>query len=561
MIPEKADGSDFRSALDFSEESRIWECLALLALFVTLLWMGPVNIWDKDIDHGFPYGFYAQDAFIFTSYQYYLVESGSWKNLAPYLARGHTDVVQAQPPMLEILSVLLAQATGFGFYTTTYIIVMLLVFLAVFCFYFVIRTFNPGIALLSLPLNVLLFAPTFITAFTWGNWPFFAGSAMLVFFFWCLNRADKRGVWALLALALSAVAFAHTSEYFFAGFAIAAILVFQIIRSCRAGAFKISEFWNEWKGVVLSGIVSIIIAGFYLLIFVQTFLHDYQPQYLTPESQGLSLFVSVTTPGVLLSLSVLAGIVLGVLMMFRHRAVQIGLVMFLIGFTNYVGTGKRGLETRYFWPVYLSIFIGLLAYFVLSRLSRQRLSLRVCAITGIILTVLLANNYYQDVSGPGLLSKESWQGMEWLAKNTLKNASVLYVYGDAYGQAAVLFNTRRNSDVILLEDYAAMAQKGQLKRVVRTERVFDHTADIPYRTGLLAFGFYKDSPGFVSRGESDFCGFDYYVIDKVSRLPGAVQFNTIIAQGLEQKANFSRAYENAGVLVLRNPLPGGDCVV
>ncbi len=548
--------------IDFSKDSKTWEWLALLTLLGVLLWMGPANIWDGDIDHGYPYGYYAQDAFIFMSYQYYLEDSGNWAHLAPYLARGHHDVVQSQPSSLEILSVLLAQTTGFSYAATTYIIVMLLVLLSVFCFYFIIKQFNPKVALLSLPLNAVLFSNVFMSAFTWGNWPFFAGSAMFILFLWCFSRIKKPWVPALAALSLTAIAFAHTSEYIFAAFVLAAVAVLLVVKSYKTlfKHFGKSEFFSEWKRVVLAGLASVLIATYYLIIFKGTFLHDYQPQYLTPESQGLSLFVSVTTPGIWLTIAVAAGALIGLLMLYKHRVLQISWVLLLIGFTNYIGTGKRGLETRYLWPVYLSVFFGLLVYVILTTVLKQKLSTRVCAIISIALIALFANHYYAEVGGPGLLSKESWQGMDWIDQHTPKDANVLYVYGDAYSQAAVLFNVRRDADVILVEDYAAMAQGGQLRRTVQTERVFDHTGDTSYRTGLLAFGHYVGTPDFAARGPRDLCGFDYYVFDKVSRNPGAVQYNAAIADHFEQAANFTKAYENSGVLILKNPDKGGDCL-
>ncbi len=206
------------------------------------------------------------------------------------------------------------------------------------------------------------------------------------------------------------------------------------------------------------------------------------------------------------------------------------------------------------------MLFGLLLYVVLKSVLKHRLSTRACALISIALIAALGSHYYADVSGAGLLSREGWQGMEWIAHETPPNASALYVYGDAYGQAAVLFNVRRNTDVILVEDYVAMAQAGGLRRTVQTERVYDHTGDIAYRTGLFTLSHYKDTPDFAARGPRDLCDFDYYVLDKVSRIAGAAQFNTMIAESLRTTGNFSTAYENPGVLILRNPQPGGDCL-
>jgi hypothetical protein len=540
--------------IDLSENSRWWERFALLAIIIALLWMGPANIWDKQVDHGYPYGFYAQDTFIFMSYQPYLEESGNWAHLAPYLSRGFTDVVQSQPSALEILSVLLAQATGFGYYTTTYLIVMILVMLAVLCFYFLIRTFNPKVALLSLPLNVLLFSQVFMSAFTWGNWPFFAGSCMFVLFFWCLGRIKERWIPALGALAMSAVAFGHTSEYIF----IIPILGFMFLVDIASRQFN----WAEWKRIAGMCIASAILAGYYLIIFFSTFFHGYERQYLTPESTGLSLFVSVTTPGTWLLLVMAAALLVGLMMLKKHRSLQIGIVLFLIGFTNYLGTGKRGLETRYMWPIYLSVFFGILLYFAITNIAKQKLALRTCAIISIILTAFLANQYYTEMGGPGILFKEGWQAMEWIAKETPKNSTVFYFYADGpSSQSALLFNTQRISDLLVTDEFISMARIGQLKRNIQAESLFDHTNSLPYRKGLFSFGFRWEENNVQARSQKDLCSYDYYEFDKVSRIPGAGEYNRVVADHFVTKANFTKAYENDGVLILKNPRPGGDCIV
>lgn len=538
--------------IDLSEDSKVWEHLALLALFITLLVIGPANIWDKDIARDHPYGFYAQDTYIFTSYQYYLQESGSWRQLAPYLARGYTDAIQSQPSVLEILSVLLAQATGFGFFTTTYLIVMVLAFLAVFAYYFLIRSFNPQVAVLSLPLNVLLFSPVFITAFTWGNWPFIAGSAMFVLFFWCLNKVKERWMPALGALALAAVAFGHTSEYIFAVPLLGGLLLVDAVSR---------EFrWQTWKRIAGMVLGSVVLAGYYLVIFQGTFLQHAPLQFITPDVAGLGMFVKLTTPGVWLALVVGAGVVLGFLLVRRHRALQIGMVMLVLGFTHLIGTGKRGLETRYLWPIYLSVFFGLLIYVILTKLMKLRLSLRACALISIALTAFLAMQYQQPIDGPGLTTREAWQAIEWVAQQTPRNATVLYYYGDAYGQAGVLFNAQRLASAILIEDYIAMAQAGQLRRLVQTERISDRTNAYPYRKGLFTFGFHQIEDNVTVRGPEDLCTFDYHVLDKVSRAQGAGQFNLAIVQHLVQNANFTKAFENDGVIILKNPKPRGECL-
>jgi hypothetical protein len=537
--------------MNFSADSKNWERFALLATFIALIWMGPANIWDNNIDHGHPYGYFAQDTFIFLSYQYYLEESGNWKQLAPSLARGYTDVVQSQPPMLETLSVLLAQATGLGFYTTTYLIVMLLVIAAVFCFYFLIRSFNPKVALLSLPFSALIFSPVFMTAFTWGNWPFFAGSAMFMLFFWCLNNIRQRWMPALGALAMAAIVLGHTSEYVF----IVPLVGFLFLIDALGKEFR----WDYAKRVIGMAVGSALISFHSLITFRGTFLHNAEAQFITPDVSGLGMFVSVTTAGIPLALATIAGIALGALMLRKHRALQISFVLFLIGFTNYLGTGKRGLETRYLWPIYLSVFLGLLIFVILTKVAKMRLPLRTCAFISIALTALLAHQYYAPIDGAGLASPDAWRAMEWVARETPKDATVLYVYGDAYSQAGVLFNTQRLSSAVLVDDYVSMAQSGGLRRTVQTERISDRTNAYPYRTGAFTFGFHQFEDNVTVRGPEDICTFDYLVFDTASRIPGAGAFNQQAAQSLLQRANFTQAFQNNGVVILNNPRPGGEC--
>ncbi len=351
---------------------------------------------------------------------------------------------------------------------------------------------------------------------------------------------------------MAGVAFGHTSEYIF----IVPILGFVFLVDIVSRQFN----WAEWTRIAGMVIGSVILAGYYLIIFFSTFFHGYEPQYMAPDVAGMSLFATVTTPGMWLVLVVAVGLLIGLLMVRKHRVLQIGLMMFLIGFTNYVGTGKRGLETRYLWPVYLSVFIGLLLYAIGTKAAKQYLTLRTCAIASIVLTAILANHYYAEMGGPGILFKEGWNGMEWVAKSTPANATILYVYGDAYNQAAILFNTQRISDVIIVDDFVSMAQSGALRRRVKTESLFDHTNALPYRKGIFDFGFHWTEDNVQARGEMDLCGFEYYAFDKVSRIQGAAQYNQVIASHFVQNANFTKAYENEGVIILKNPNPGGDCL-
>jgi hypothetical protein len=148
--------------------------------------------------------------------------------------------------------------------------------------------------------------------------------------------------------------------------------------------------------------------------------------------------------------------------------------------------------------------------------------------------------------------------MRWVATETPKDAKVLYFFGDAYGQAGVLFNTLRLTNVILADDYVAMAQSGQLRRIVQTERVSDRTNSYPYRKGLFSFGFHLTEDKVEIRGPDDICDFDYHVLDTASGIQGVGQFNTAIAERLQQN-NFTIAYKNDRTLVLKNQQPGGEC--
>ncbi len=542
--------------MNILESSKLWERLALFVLIITLLVIGPANIWDKNISHDYPYGFYAQDAFIFTSYQWWLSESGNWKLLAPSLSRGFTDVIQSQPSLLEVLGVLVAQATGIPVYSSIYVVIMLLTTLSVCTMYFTIRLWNTKIAILSLPLNLILFSQIFITSFTWGNWPFYAGSAMLILFIWCIARLHQRGVQdkkliILGAIIMMTIAFGHTSEYIFGIWFIGFILIIDILSK----RFSLAQ-WKKTTAMVCG---SVLLAAYYLVIFAGTFLHDYEPQYYTPATPGLSQFVSLTIIPLWLVLLVVLGLIIGIIFMNKQRVVQAGLFFLLVGFTNYIGTGKRGLETRYMWPITLSVFLGIALYTLIIKYVPSRFSSRATCALSIGLTIFFANTFLVPMGGPGLLSQESWNAMRWIATETPQHATVLFMYGDAYNQAGTLFNSERWTDVILLEDFIAMAQSGKLRREIKTERLFDHTNALPYRKGIFSFGFHQTENNIQARGTSDICDYDFYVFDTVSRIQGAKEFNLAIANKLKEH-DFIVAYENSGSLVLHNSHVGGECI-
>jgi len=425
--------------------------------------------------------------------------------------------------------------------------------------YLVIKNFNKNIALLSLPLTLLIFAPGSYMGFTWGHWPSVLSQFFLVAFFWSISKIDLGDSFAFIVLFTAAMALTHTSELFFG---ILFLILFFVIRIFNK-KLKLSEI----KTILIAALASFIISFYYLVIFKNTWMvtqpYSFHITQIWEGNPGLYL----GNFGILLAF-IAIGVVLSLFIIKKmHIALIIGFAMLLAGYTNYIGFDLRAFQTRFFWPIYLSVFFGF-AIYKLSKLVIRKWNALYSIILSIIFIILLVGivkvpyvHHYEKVSTPGIMNLYHWETLNWFPKNSAEDAKLYFFYGDIYSQDALLRNSKRIHYQVDPEGFVDALNSKQIRREYTTEMPGDGGGSPAYRISFFKFGNYaneKDQEYFF--GKKDICNFDYYVFDKVSRQPVLKDYNLLIASELLKKDFITEVFENEVSIILKNSKPGDDCI-
>jgi hypothetical protein len=539
-------------------KARHLEYAYLLFVFGLLLWAAVANLYQHRIEHEFPHGFMASDSFWHYITTQHIYDSGSYRYWPPYTAAGHTDVVGWQPPLLYQSIALFSHTAGLEVYDSYFFILAFIIVLSVLAFYLLIKKINTPVALLSLPLSVFLFCKFFYRGFTWGEINAYAGSVFLIVSVWALANIELRYVWVLFGLFVAATALAHPSELIFL---VAYISLYYAIKLITKN-FTLKDF----KVVLKSAALALAVSGYYLLIFFFSFGHAQSAGYTStifrkviPWSKGYG--GQLPHFGLVLIL-ILFGLLLGILLLRRkyHHALMLGIFMLLISFTNFIGIHIRPFQTRLFWPVYLSVFMGL-AIYQLMRLVSKRITTVTAMGVSFVLLIVYVNAYYDPIENPGLMNKYHWQNVRWIQDNTPRDAEILYLYGDTYDQNAQIPLGKRISYLIWYPDYIGSAQNMTVRRYIKGNLIASIDTHLPYHKSFFDYGYHLTEEGIQAVMVRDFCGYDYYVVDKASAYaPALAQYNLVVRDILLRSPSFTEVYSNELVSLLHNSDPGGDCL-
>ena len=168
------------------------ESIYLIFAFSLLLFIGYSNLVDHKLNHEFPYGYLASDAFQHQVRAQSIKDMGNYRNEASYVVFGIEDVIGYYPPVIYHASSLLSYASKLETYDTIQFIAFLAAALSAIIIYFIIRKFNKQAAILSLPFSVLLFYDGNYTGFTWGHWPSLLSQLFLTSFFWYVSNINLK---------------------------------------------------------------------------------------------------------------------------------------------------------------------------------------------------------------------------------------------------------------------------------------------------------------------------------------------------------------------------------
>lgn len=537
---------------------------AYLIIFLSLLlFLGYSNLAENKLEHEFPYGLLASDSFQQQTRVESIKDAGNYKKEAFYIVKGFKDVMGYYPPLIHHLGVLFSYVSGLEAYDTTYFMVFLISIFAAGLMYIIIRQYNKKIAILSLPLSILIFSQKSYIGYVWGHWGSITAQAILIFTFWSITRLDYKNMEIILGIFLGAVGLAHTSELVYVAMFMAYYAIYLLFN--KKFTLKII------KKIGISSIIALLLSGYYLFIFANTFLAS-NPYSFTISTAadwgGTPLFYLKDFQALLIIMGV--GAILGLFLIKKiNIPVLIGFFMLFIGYTNYIGFRIRAFQSRFFWPIYLSIFLGLGLYIIIKFIPKKFRVLSTYSIS-IIMILALSNVIaipniptYNRISSPGLMDKYHWEAFKWISENTPQDSKIYFFYGDVYDQDAILRNSKRTHAQIVSKEFVGYLQNKSIKRYYATEWPADHGAGIPYWKSFMSIGRHlKDdnNEGYIVYNTTvDVCVFDYFVLDKYSRQQALTQYNIIIANELVNNSA-QVVFNNDLVVILKNNRVNGDCI-
>jgi hypothetical protein len=533
---------------------------SILIIFVflfTYLCFAPFM--DRSISHTYPIGHNANDNYNFLGYSNSLKEHGTYDVLEPYLSYGYTDTIAFHPPMIHYLVVMLSNNNNLATYDSMLIICFFFSIVAILLFYLIIRKIDVELALLSLPLMGMLY-PNFpnklLLKILWGQFPFILGTALFILFFWAMQRFEMKGSGFLISISIIGMVFSHTSEFIFAMFFLA---IFTVYRYFIKGLDR-----PFFKKIIVIGIPSFMVSAYYLYIFYFTFMSTRPYYFYMLFNKENMMFASFEHLFPWMNILIFIGLFLSLTLYKKknYYPFMIGTFIVLISFTNLIGFGKRGLETRYFFPIYLSVFFGYSLYLLINLFKKNTYvrKNRFLIVSVISLILISSITYSVKIGSPGSLAPEQfYEGMMWIRHNTPKDANVYYAFNNNIGQTSILFETMRMGQRQEWEDLLRKAQNGDLLADISEVRTsFEHSSHLSY-FDRLSIKKHVDSTEKIMFQNQSICSYDYHFYPFFNLPPELIKFHEDSANALIDTGKFDLVYFNDFVAIIRNNDIGDSC--
>ncbi len=530
------------------------EVAILVIIIIIGLYLG-LAPFKGTLNHEYPTGYFASDPFWHQGASDCLSITDQTAYYCSYMVMGHRDIPTFNPPILYHLTVIFAQISGLEIHDAIPFLTILSVILSILVIYLLAKEFNQIVALLTLPFTLLIFKSPFYTSFLWGQWLFIFGSFYLVALFWVISKIenDLEYDFVFLSLFLTTLALLHFSELVFGGLF---LLLYLTIKKWK---------WSILKRGIFSGIIFGVLSFYYLVLFYASYIKKSDGETMTLAIQKTaSGFPTVYFKdfGILLMILFGAGLLIGAYFLLFQRKKSIALLscffMFLIGYSNYIYFENRAFQTRFFWPIYLAIFGGLLIYIMIT-LQKDKIFSKEGIVPYLVVFALIVCLAYfvngQKIENDGLMDKGHWQGITFF-HNVPEESKVLFVYGDIYSQDQMLWNTRRLTNRVNIEYYVQTVQQAMQKQdsSLKIKFLMDPiTTFLPHQISLFSYEQYT-----FNRTEKSICDYDYLVFDLQGQYPPLIQYELAIRQNLLTKGNLE-VLNNGVVSIIQNKKVGGEC--
>lgn len=571
--------------MDKEKLENIAEAALLAAFFALIIYLGPAAAAQRSIMHDHPVGYAASDSFQHQARTEAIKQMGQYKNEAPYIVAGLTDVVGFYPPVLYHVTALISNLTGLETYDSLMLLLGIAMALAAMAAYHLTRSIGKNVALLALPMTVFMATgKPFLGAVTFGQMPFFLAALFLAGAGWAMTKSSLPRSYLLIGVFIAGTIMTHTSETIF--LAIFTVIIFAAAAAAKLAKLKLSldaakEAVKENRELVMAVVAAAVITLYFLPMFYGIWMKAL-PYRFNVERISASFPAATVFPtdfGFMLIL-LLAGIIAAILLAIQKRSelgnllhsqklfpLAFSLYALIAGFGTYIGFGLRSFQLRLAWPILLAPLAAFgiyqIARIVLMPLLKnapKNSSFIFYAILAVALSAAVMATHYEQPSS-GSMGKDRWDAMKWVAENTPKDAKVYVLYSHVYSQTSTLYNTQRQTYFLELNSFIPainqLAATGTLNRTMYVTIPSDSGPGFPYRTGL--FSFDRHSSTTKTGGNVDICFADYYLIDKAFPEQPLTQANLYLMQQFA-KANMTIEHDSPAAAILKNSNPGGDCI-
>lgn len=538
--------------MDKKKILKIVEIVFICLIFFLSLKYSVSFILQNQIIHEYPTGYFADDNFGRLACSLVVSETGGYRHVPYYQGEGYSNVLPYCSPSNPILTGFLSFASGIEFYNILAFFMGICLSLIVLINFLIIRKYNVNLAYLATILFPFLFYQKFYLLILWGQYGVLAGHFGLILFFWLLTDFSKFKY--LIPFVMAATFIAHPPEFIFE---VLFLGFFFLVSSYDENRFKLL------KKIFLIGIATLVLIGEYLIVFYyKTIKGDSGQtliQFITAE-EGWWGPIKYDFPSFFLIL-ILIGIFINLFLIKKKReyVFMYSIFMLIISYGNYFALGGRAFQVRYFWPVYLGIFLAL-PIFQVFKLIPKKIKDFTIPLFSMIVIILLFSFLITPVTSTGLMTKEHWDSYEWLEENTPENANVLFYYSDFYDQDRQLFLVKRMS-FYLHEDRHFFEKVGN--NDYTNNFIFAgmyHGKMLPFEKSFFNYGFHRPK-GDSETISLNICDYEYHVFDKFSSKYEQInKYNLELMNRLNSKDWIDLVYQNNQVVIFKNKNLGEECV-
>ncbi len=407
--------------------------IPLLVLIVIIFIITNPAFFQNSFEAKSPNSFLASDAYAHLAYINDILRVGSYNEESQFII-GFTGkkLTPIEPPLMLFQAAFLSNLLGIKSHVAILLVLLLGIILAISTIYIIIRKYSLIWAIGFLPCTLFLFTFPFIAGITWGFWKaYYMFPILIIGFLFFLNPFTKARA-AMFIIILSCIFLASP-----------ALMVFFLLLFCTKIVLEKQSLKKNIITLLIAGIASLVLISDYLLNYIvargESGTIKHKILEMLGAQQGYQLYGAnpyVSHFGVFWYIA-LAGFIYGIFYLsqnikkrdtYQFKLFSLFSIFFLIFLLPAIGL-TRIHQFRLVWPLFVSIFIGLILY-LLVQFSKKKVkihSLILVLIPYVILIIFLLNSLQFPQTNLSITTDDMWETYNYINNNTSINTNILIV--------------------------------------------------------------------------------------------------------------------------------------